>query len=59
MGVVNIILRYISNRYIQSMGAFGFASQMYRIALRFYVGCNKEVGVVCDIINEHDYFIDV
>lgn len=41
------------------MGAFGFASQMYRIALRFYVGCNKEVGVVCDVINEYDYFIDI
>ena len=26
------------------MGAFGFASQLFRIALRFYATCNKEVS---------------
>lgn len=35
---------YLTNRYIQAMGAFGFASQMFRMALRFYTTCNKEVS---------------
>ncbi len=26
------------------MGAFGFAGQLFRIALRFYATCNKEVS---------------
>ena len=42
--------RYTAHRFISTLGAFGFAGQMYRTSIRFYVTCSKEVGVVNDII---------
>ena len=32
-------------RYIQSMGTFGFANQLYKSALRFYYGASKDVSL--------------
>ena len=34
---------YIPVRYLQAMGTFEFASQLYRNGLRFYYNCSKEV----------------
>ena len=39
-----ICYRYIPMRYIQSMGTFGFANQLYKSTLRFYYGASKEVS---------------
>ena len=32
-------------RFIQSMGTFGFANQLYKTAVRFYYGASKEVSI--------------
>ncbi len=37
-------VRYIPMRYIQSMGTFGFANQLYKSGLRFYYSASKEVS---------------
>jgi hypothetical protein len=37
-------LGYIPLRYLQASGAFGFANQLYRSALRFYYSCAKETS---------------
>lgn len=42
--------RYTAHRFISTLGAFGFAGQMYRTSIRFYVTCSKEVGVVNDVV---------
>lgn len=43
--IVMVFHRYIPMRYIQSMGTFGFANQMYKSTLRFYYGASKDVSV--------------
>lgn len=35
--------RYIPVRYMQSLGTFGYAEQLYRSGHRVYYGCSKEV----------------
>lgn len=37
-------LGYIPVRYLQAMGTFDFAGQLYRNGLRFYYNCSKEIG---------------